>query len=441
MDVTEALEKIESSALGNTRLEALASVADVPGVKELVRLAVDDSITFGIKKIPGPPPTGKTLYEIFSVLFRSDVEWCSHLVELLDRLATRRLSGNAALEAVGGFLSKCSGVQRKWSERVLLKDLRLNLGTKDVNKAIPGLCFLFTVPLAVDYAKASEKDLRGDWIAQYKYDGARCVAYLYGNGTGLVELKSRNGKPWGNFESVRTALAEWNKDRSGPDLVIDGEVVALDENGKVNFNYIQQNMHAHKREEVGRLQYVVFDYATREQWEGREDAGKYSFRYDNAEELVFALHDDGVDEEKVVLAPVIDIATNPTPEVLRSLNMRAVADGYEGAMVRLAASPLELKRTKKLLKIKSFKDAEARVASTVEGTGKHAGRLGTLVCVTPTGVQFEIGSGFDDKTRDGLWAERKALPGREAKYKFFEVSKDGVPRFPIFLGWRHPDDK
>jgi len=440
MTIIEALEKVEQAAQGNARLEALASVADVPGLRGIVKMAVDDSITFGVKKLPNPSPAAKTLCEIFAPA-QPDEEWLSASMELLTKLASREMSGHTALTGISIHLGQCGPLQRKWLERILLKDLRLNIGTKDVNKVIPGLCFEFSVPLATDYAKVKEKDLRGEWIAQYKYDGARCVAYLYGDGTGRVELKSRNGKPWGNFESVRLALAGWNAGRKGPDVVLDGEVVALDGAGKPNFNFIAQNMHAHKREEVGKLQYVVFDYATRDQWEGRESAGDYGYRYENASDLVFSMHDDGVDEGKVVCAPPLGTLTDPTPDDLRALNERAVNDGYEGAMVRLAASTLELKRTKKLLKVKAFSDAEGLIVDTVEGTGKLVGSLGTLVCMTADGIQFEVGSGYTEAQRAELWAGRESLMGKSVKYKYFELSKDGVPRFPIYLGIRHEADK
>lgn len=58
------------------------------------------------------------------------------------------------------------------------------------------------------------------------------------------------------------------------------------------------------------------------------------------------------------------------------------------------------KRSDKLLKIKMFQDAEARVTGHEKGTGRCSGMLGALkVYDDKLGVSFKVGSGFDDKGR------------------------------------------
>ena len=57
-----------------------------------------------------------------------------------------------------------------------------------------------------------------------------------------------------------------------------------------------------------------------------------------------------------------------------------------------------------------------------------------------TGVQFAIGSGFDDADREVYWQHRKKLVGRVVKYRYFPSGSKEKPRFPTFLGWRDPRD-
>ena len=55
------------------------------------------------------------------------------------------------------------------------------------------------------------------------------------------------------------------------------------------------------------------------------------------------------------------------------------------------------KRTRALLKVKRFLDAEAEVLEHVAGKGKHTGRTGALrVRCLENGSEFKIGTGFDD---------------------------------------------
>lgn len=139
--------------------------------------------------------------------------------------------------------------------------------------------------------------------------------------------------------------------------------------------------------------------------------------------------------------------------------------GYEGICTRSVDGFYKEGRStlkeQKLLKIKRFKDAEAIVVGfeekmhnenelTVNELG-HAHRssckdamipadtLGALV-VNMNGTVFSIGSGFDNVTRDYIWANRDNLIGSIVKFKYFPVGVKDAPRFPIFLGFRDKDD-
>lgn len=107
---------------------------------------------------------------------------------------------------------------------------------------------------------------------------------------------------------------------------------------------------------------------------------------------------------------------------------RAVALGGEGLMLRKPGSLYERKRSSTLLKVKRFHDTEARVLAHVDGKGKHKGRLGALTCMLKSGATFEVGTGFTD-------AEREAPPrvGAKVTVRYQELSRDGVPRFPVYV--------
>jgi len=110
---------------------------------------------------------------------------------------------------------------------------------------------------------------------------------------------------------------------------------------------------------------------------------------------------------------------------------RVLKLGGEGLMLRKPESRYEFNRSSTLLKVKRFHDSEARVVAHEGGKGRHKGRLGAVVAELPGGKRFNIGTGFSDKQR-----ENPPAVGSTVTFKYQELTKDGIPRFPVFVGVR-----
>ena len=117
---------------------------------------------------------------------------------------------------------------------------------------------------------------------------------------------------------------------------------------------------------------------------------------------------------------------------LRAELARVEALGGEGLMLRQPGSKYVAGRSATLLKVKSFKDAEAIVTGHQAGEGRHKGRLGALLVRLADGTDFAIGTGFSD-------SERSNPPpiGATVTFRYQELSEAGVPRFPSWVGVRH----
>lgn len=139
--------------------------------------------------------------------------------------------------------------------------------------------------------------------------------------------------------------------------------------------------------------------------------------------------------------------------------------GYEGIMVRSYNGKYKLGRSTLkegiILKLKRFSDYEAIIVGFVEeyknlneakknelgrterSSAKDGlvpnGRLGALICKF-NDIEFNIGSGFTHEERTEVWDNRESYIGKLVKFKCFEVGVKDAPRFPIFLGFRSPDD-
>jgi len=103
--------------------------------------------------------------------------------------------------------------------------------------------------------------------------------------------------------------------------------------------------------------------------------------------------------------------------------------GGEGLMLREPGSVYEGKRSGSLLKLKTFYDAEAVVVGHASGKGRNAGVTGALQCKMASGKSFSVGSGLSDKLR-----KNPPKVGTIIVYRFQELTRDRVPRFPTFVG-------
>lgn len=118
----------------------------------------------------------------------------------------------------------------------------------------------------------------------------------------------------------------------------------------------------------------------------------------------------------------------PDDKSLRHKLAEVVRGGGEGLMLHLAEAPYVAGRASVLLKVTPWLDAEARVVAHLPGKGKLAGKLGALRVAMPDGRQFSLGSGFTD-------AQRRDPPaiGTLVTYRYRELTRYGIPRFPRFL--------
>lgn len=154
-------------------------------------------------------------------------------------------------------------------------------------------------------------------------------------------------------------------------------------------------------------------------------------------------------------------------EELNDYEAKQLLAGFEGVMIRDPRGPYKHGRSTMregwLGKVKRFLDAEATIIGYVEQmhngnelqkdelgrakrtshkankTGKNT--LGALVVRDKmTGVEFEIGTGFDDKLRKTIWQDCPKYLNKIVKYKYQPVGVKDKPRFPVFLGFRDKID-
>lgn len=119
-----------------------------------------------------------------------------------------------------------------------------------------------------------------------------------------------------------------------------------------------------------------------------------------------------------------------------------IKSGYEGAMIRSPHGLYKHGRSTEnegyLLKLKRFLDAEATIIGVEElihKNGTKSNLLGSLVT-----KDFKVGTGFTMEQRADLWTRKNEIIDMTFTYKYQELSKYGIPRFPVFLHFRNLQD-
>lgn len=106
----------------------------------------------------------------------------------------------------------------------------------------------------------------------------------------------------------------------------------------------------------------------------------------------------------------------------------------EGLMLHLESAYYHAGRTANIMKLKKHQDAEAVVTAHIKGKGKYQGMLGALTVKTPSGIVFNIGSGFTDKER----VDPPAI-GSIITYKYNGKTQANIPRFARYFRLRSDD--
>ncbi|HEV8201813.1 MAG TPA: non-homologous end-joining DNA ligase, partial [Candidatus Polarisedimenticolia bacterium] len=247
-----------------------------------------------------------------------------------------------------------------------------------------------------------------DWMWEPKLDGYRVLAFIDG---AKVRLRSRRGHELGE---TFPRLVEELAGQAAGSMILDGEIVAFDADGRPSFNAMQNRAQAKTPAEVAAAEQAA-------------PAVYYCFDL-----LYFA----GVDLRR---APYRDRRRYlsqcllPTPRVQLvhavedgiALNEACLASGFEGVVGKRRDSRYEAgRRSSSWLKIKPTQSGDFVVGGFTRGKGSRESFGAILVGYREKGkLRFasHVGSGFDDRTVDLL---KKRLAPLERKTRPFDDEPD-----------------
>jgi bifunctional non-homologous end joining protein LigD len=284
---------------------------------------------------------------------------------------------------------------------------------------------------------------RPDWMWEPKLDGYRALAFVSDKG---VKLKSRRGLELAAFPRLEQELAK----QSVSTMVLDGELVAFDGNGKPSFNALQNRVQLKTDREITAA-------------EAKTPVIFYAFDL---------LHFAGLNLRKApyadrrrylaqcLLPSALVQLVHATP-VGSELHKAALASGLEGVVGKHKASVYEAgRRSSSWLKVKATQSGDFVIGGYTRGKGARA-PLGSILVGYWHGAKLRyashVGSGFDEVSladakarleplgRDACpFAERPELhsptvwvePKMVAEVRFQNWTDEGFLRAPVFLRFR-----
>jgi bifunctional non-homologous end joining protein LigD len=306
------------------------------------------------------------------------------------------------------------------------------------------------VPMLARLSKLPRSD--ETWGVEIKWDGVRAIAYCR---PGRIELQTRNLR---NVTRQYPEVRDLSRQLGARDLVLDGELVAFDEEGRPSFERLQQRIHQTEESVVRRrmkthpVTYVVFDLLY---LDGRDLIGE---PYTRRRELLEGLELDG--------------ASWQTPRYAtgqaKALLAASEEQGLEGVVLKRFDSPYAPgKRTGDWLKVKNVGRQELAIGGWLPGEGRRENRIGALLVGYYENGELryggKVGTGFSDADLTMLaqrleplarktspFAGTKAPKGAHfvepelvAEVEFRELTAEGMVRHGSFKGLREdkpPED-
>ena len=287
-------------------------------------------------------------------------------------------------------------------------DGKYSLSVEDSKKEV------FLPMLASDFEKRKDK-VSYPVDVQPKLDGVRCLAYWDGDS---VKLMSRGGKQWECCQHIIDELEQVLP----KDWVLDGELYI---HGST-FQEITKLVKKLRPESVN-VQFHVYDVPKDE----RGVISEWSFRRLLLESLEF---------EDISCLQVVSSWTAHDEENVYELQSEYLEEGYEGAIVRELDGEYRFGyRSNKLLKVKNFTDEEYTITDFTTGVGRFEGSV-VWICETKKQQEFKVVPQGTMEERQEMYRTADNKIGKQLKVKFFELTDDGIPRFPVGLGIRLTED-
>ena len=397
-EIKTILDEINQSNSSNHKIDVLRKHSDNELLKRVLKMTYDKvTHTYGV--------TMKNVELIEAEGPHQDLEWALDILE--DRLATREVTGNDALDLVALTLSSLNDNDSYIIQKILGRDLRINMGRSNINKVHKGLIVKPPYMRCGLYNEKTQKKINYPCLIQQKADGS-FIATTVDNDQ--VTFTTRSGE-----EKQYPLLA---KEFAGmPDGVYIGEILIHGIRNRAEANGML-NSDTPPHEDI----YVqLWDYVTLDEYSRPKDRCNKTAYKDRFKQLQTTI-DEAIDIEHI---EIIETHTVNSMKEAMTIVLEWMQNGFEGGVIKDFNNIFLDHTSPTQLKIKLVIDADVRC------TGFYEGKPGTKRVNTFGGITYETDdgkvkgrtSGFTDKQLIEYNSNRDHYIGQIFTIEFNDITR------------------
>lgn len=391
-------------------------------LQETLKFLFDDLIVTGLSKGKINKPLNLIVSE------KGD------LFDLFEYLKVNNSGKDKDIAYAKGFVFKINNTYGKdiaeMVQGIIIKDYPIGISKITINKVFgKGFIFKFDVRKGSKFEGVLKPKTL--YAQSVKIDGHRCITIVDENG---VEMRGRSGKKYEGLLELENIFLELYKKLNIP-LMFDGELLLQDSSKTYSSDelFAKTSKALRTKGDKTQIEYILFDQMPLEEFISGKSKASYIERREALEYLCHLVN-------HTLIKPVEILYIGDDLNMINMVQKQVEEDGYEGTMLDDINAFYEAKRTKSLLKFKTFYTMDLKVIEVEEH--RRGNKLGSLICQYKNSV-VKVGSGFSEKQRKLYWENQSLIKDKIVEVGYFELSKDQNGkeslRFPTFKQVR--DDK
>ena len=406
--ILEILEEINESNSTNYKISVLKKHADNKILQTLLKMTYDTvAYNYYITMKNVEVPTEYCNSE--------DLEWA---LEMLDaKLSSREVTGNAAREELEYILSELSEADAKVIQKVIDRDLKLNIGRTQINKVWKDLVVKPVYCRCDTYGEKTKKNISFPAMVQLKADGTYREFHVR---DGKVTANSRSGEQY-DYPIIFEQMVDYPNGHYTGELTVRGIADRAEGNGLIN-----SSNPPHED-----IILELWDYITEDEYKiaGLKDRKNpcvvpYNERFKALLATVTGdvYPESNLDDTNIKLIP--HVMVDNISEALKVCS-GWMSEGYEGAILKDTSMVFKDGTSKHQLKLKLEIDLEVRCTGFLDGKKgtKREATFGGMLFENDEGTIKGSTSGFTDKQLEDFNSRREELIGKVFTVQFNDLTK------------------
>ncbi len=425
MSIKQIFDEIANESGTNEKMNILSGYKDNGLLVKVLYLANSKRVKFFIKQIPNYIKSSGEGYNLI---------WA---FEELKELSERKVTGTAATLHLKNILESISHDDAYIIERIIEKDCKIGMGTRNINKVFPDLIERTGYMGCKPFSKELINKLltKGSCYSQEKMDGRYMNSIIQG---GEINNESRQGEPTilENplfFSELRLlddcvlngelTMAQYNRYESNGIIASLISISTKKSNGEDISKELQkfESKHLPFREALNLIRFTAWDMLTLDEYFTRTCKRPYKERFEKLQDIFKTLGTLSVVETKMV--STLEEAMAHFNEVVSRNGEGTVLKGVDGVWVD--------SKPNYQLKVKREVNLDLRIVGFNYGTGKNIKLISSVDVESEEGLLKTKPTGMDEDTMDYVTKNQDNLLNGILEIKCSGISQDSKGNYSV----------